>query len=385
MKKPLSDLNLGFTNAENYRKRENKELLNKYFVQDEYLDKVLNSNIYFLIGEKGTGKTAYATFLRNHDYKNHRSAIFDVRQTEYQKFLELKKTQHLVLSQYADVWRAILLMSVASSILAQSGTPEFLRRFTKLKALKLAIDEFYDNAFAPEIVRMISFVESGEVSTSLVAKYEGTGGEVKGKLLREVRDSESKFQLNLLKIRRSFEEAIAAVKLDYNCLVFIDGVDVRPGDIGYNDYFECVRGLIEAIWYVNNDFLANIRDSVGRIRIVILVRPDILLKTGLHNINTKIKDNSVFLSWATTYKDYRTSLLFRVADRLLSSQQVDHKPKLGETWDYYFPFHAENVKSASVSSRQGINSFLSFLRFSYYRPRDIICDASLDAGHSTSI
>ena len=39
--------------------------------------------------------------------------------------------------------------------------------------------------------------------------------------------------------------------------------------------------------------------------------------------------------------------------------------------DYYFPFHAEDVRAAKVSSRGEVNSFLTFLRFSYYRPRDI--------------
>ena len=62
----------------------------------------------------------------------------------------------------------------------------------------------------------------------------------------------------------------------------------------------------------------------------------------------------------TTYKDYRTSLLFRVADRLLSIQQDVPSKTVGETWDYYFPFHAENVRDNKVSSKGEVNSFLSF-------------------------
>ena len=55
--KLFTDLNVGFSNAENYQRRENKELLAKYFVRDQFLDKILDPNIYYLIGEKGTGKT----------------------------------------------------------------------------------------------------------------------------------------------------------------------------------------------------------------------------------------------------------------------------------------------------------------------------------------
>jgi hypothetical protein len=370
MFRPFTELNTGFSNAENYRLRQNKELLEKYFVRDHFLDRILSPNIYFLVGEKGTGKTAYATYLANNDYKDHRVTIFDVRQTEYQKFLELKKQGHLPLSQYSEVWRTLLLISTATSILEKSGTPDFLKRFTKLAALKKAIDEFYENAFAPEIVKMISFVESSEVSSSLIAKYMGSGAKINDKAKIERHDSNTTFQTNLLKIRQAFEAAIAALKLDKSALIFIDGIDVRPPDIPYTDYFECVRGLIEAIWTLNSGFLANIKDSPGRIRIVLLIRPDIFLRTGLHNLNTKLRDNSVFLNWATTYKDYRTSLLFKVADRLLAAQQPD-KLNVGDAWDHYFPFFAENVNASNVSGETGVNSFLAFLRFSYYRPRDI--------------
>lgn len=368
---PFTELNLGFSNAENYRKKENKPLLEKYFVRDHYLDRVLDPNVYFLVGEKGTGKTAYATFLKNSNYKNTKATVFDVRQTEYQKFLELRKQGYLPLSQYSEVWRTLLLFAAASTILSLSGTPEFLRRFTKLSAVKTAIDDFFDNAFAPEIVKMLSFVEAAEVASSLMAKYLGAGAGASSKVSLELRDTQTVFQTNLLRIRQAFEAALGALKLDTDYIIFIDGIDVRPGDITYEEYFDCVRGLTDAVWAINNDFLANIKDSIGRIRVVLLVRPDIFLLTGLHNLNTKLRDNSVFLNWVTTYKDYRGSLLFRVADRVLSAQQEVPFVKIGDAWDHYFPFHAENVRAKGVSANNGVNSFLAFLRFSYYRPRDI--------------
>ncbi|ESY07504.1 funZ protein [Mesorhizobium sp. LNJC399B00] len=369
--KPFVDLNVGFSNAENYRRRENKALLSRYFVGDDFLDKIINPNTYYIIGEKGTGKTAYATYLANTIYKNNKVSTFDVRQTEYQKFIEIKRQGNLPLSQYTEVWRTILLMASATSVISHSGTPEFLQRFTKLGSLKKAIDAFYENAFAPEIVKMLTFVESGEVASSLLAKYSNIEAGFSSKGGHQATDSSSVFQTNLLQIRKAFESALSAVKLDNNIIIFIDGIDVRPADIAYTDYFECVRGLTEAVWSINNDFLANIKDTKGRIRVVLLARPDIFLRTGLHNINTKLRDNSVFLNWMTTYKDYRSSLMFKVADRLLSIQQDEPPTKLGQAWDHYFPFFAENVKADSISGEKGVNSFLSFLRFSYYRPRDI--------------
>ncbi|EMQ2878965.1 hypothetical protein V9N52_004322, partial [Vibrio navarrensis] len=53
--KEISDLNLGFRDAESYKKKQNKELLNKIFLRNSTLNELVDNNKYFLIGEKGTG------------------------------------------------------------------------------------------------------------------------------------------------------------------------------------------------------------------------------------------------------------------------------------------------------------------------------------------
>jgi cold shock CspA family protein len=55
----------------------------------------------------------------------------------------------------------------------------------------------------------------------------------------------------------------------------------------------------------------------------------------------------------------------------LAAQQTPLPSKAGSAWDHYFPFYAENVRARNVSGETGVNSFLAFLRFSFYRPRDI--------------
>ena len=149
----------------------------------------------------------------------------------------------MALSEYSEVWRTLLLMTAATTVIAKSGTPEFFQRFTKLGALKNVIDDFYEKAFAPEIVKMLNFVEASEASSSLIAKYMGSGPEIASKQRTEQQSSASLFQTNLLQIRKAFEAALAALRMEQNFLVFIDGIDVRPSDIAYSDYFECVRGL----------------------------------------------------------------------------------------------------------------------------------------------
>jgi len=54
--KPVSKIIFGFSDAENYRRRENKEIFNKFFVRTDDLEKLCGENINFLIGDKGTGQ-----------------------------------------------------------------------------------------------------------------------------------------------------------------------------------------------------------------------------------------------------------------------------------------------------------------------------------------
>ena len=82
-------LNLGFSDAQNYTQRGNKQMLSEVFVKNTYLTKLLRPNVYYLIGEKGTGKTAYAVYLSNNEDDSNKSILKYIGGTDYEKFYEL--------------------------------------------------------------------------------------------------------------------------------------------------------------------------------------------------------------------------------------------------------------------------------------------------------
>ena len=61
----IKQLALGFNDAENYKRRENREIFEKLFLRTESLDQLIDPWTFFLIGDKGTGKTAYGVYLAN--------------------------------------------------------------------------------------------------------------------------------------------------------------------------------------------------------------------------------------------------------------------------------------------------------------------------------
>lgn len=361
--KTISELNLGFRDAENYQRRENKQLFNNIFVKNIFLDDLLSPNSFFMLGEKGTGKTAYAVFLANNYYKNCISELKYIRETDYKKFVTLKKERQLQLSDYSDIWKVILLLLLARSVKSEELDHNPFSKNRKIKALMQAIDDYYANAFSPEIIYALGIVENSKIAAEIISKHLKLGGEEGF----SVTFHESRFQVNLLYIQNQFEKALSDIKIKNNHLLFIDGIDIRPGSIPYKDYLECVKGLANAVWSLNNDFFPKIRDSVGRFRVILLLRPDIFNSIGLQNLTNKVRDNSVYLDWRTTYPSYRTSTIFELSDKILSAQQ-DDTLEVGQAWDYYFPW-----KSPSTNPiREYDPPFISFLRLSYSRPRDII-------------
>jgi hypothetical protein len=360
---PVPDLQLGFRDAENYKRRENKDLLNRLFVRTSALDQLCEPSTFFLVGEKGAGKTAYAVYLQNNDYRHTLASLRYIRETEYAKFVELKQAKHLTLSDYTNIWRVIIYLLLAQTIKSrETGKPGWLES-AKFRSLTAAIDAYYRNAFSPEIIYAIRFAEESEITAQLLSQFATAGGTEK----ESMSFTQNQFQTNLLYIQRQFEDALRSVKLTHSHVLFIDGIDIRPGSIPYDVYLECIKGLANAVWAANNDFFANIRDPKGRLRVVLLVRPDIFDSLGLQNQNSKLRDNSVVLNWLTTYTEYRDSPLFLMADRVLSFQQPEQCQQ-GEAWDHYFPFDATNLTSAQAHP----SSFISLLRYSMYRPRDVL-------------
>lgn len=359
--KPIKDLNLGFSDAQNYIQRANKQMLSEVFVKNMYLDKLLSPHVYYLIGEKGTGKTAYAAFLSNSEYKNNKSVLKYINGTDYEKFYELKKRKQIDISGYVDIWKTILLLLLAKSVTDNDKVVSVFRK-SNLSELMQAIDEYYNRAFAPEIVNALKIVDKSEIAAKLVCQYAEVGGNTGSTL----EFSEHRLQMNLFYICKKFSECFGNLKLTKNLTLYIDGIDVRPNQIPYGEYLECIKGLATACWTLNTELFANVRDSKGQLKVVLLLRPDIFNSLNLQNAANKLADNAVYLEWRTTYTDYPTSNLYKMANKLLAYGQ--DSMETDRIWEQYFNW---KLLTSNSDRREYDTAFMEFLKISLSRPRDI--------------
>lgn len=358
--KTVNQIYLGFSDAQNYSQRQNKVAFNDIFVRNYYLDELLKPSVYFLIGEKGTGKTAYATFLSNNNYKETKASMSYLAATDYEKFYTLKKSKNLDLTGYVNIWKVIILLLLAKNVSEQDKVVSIFNK-SNIGALNLAIDEYYMNAFSPEITNVMKVMDESEIVAKIISKYAEVGGSETSKL----EFSETRFQHNLFYIEKSFSDAIEKLKLNKNIILFVDGIDIRPDTIPYIDYIECIKGLVNAAWMLNTSVFQRTKDTKGQFKVVLLLRPDIFNSLNLQNATNKLLDNSVFLDWRTTYQTYKKSYLYEVAKKLLSYQQTCNEEDI---FEYYFPWKI----TATNPEREYDTAFMEFLKISLSRPRDIL-------------
>lgn len=370
--KAFAEIDLGYGDAANYKNnRKYKELFSKVFVKDEKLDRIMREDTYYLIGDKGTGKTAYSVFLANSEYQNTQSKVINLEATDYKIFLNLRKLGFLQLSDFSRIWKIILLLMTAESIQKENISSFGPKRSALFEKLKSRIDAYYENAYIPEIAGTIKYIfdEACSMQAGLSFSTIGLGSNLQStlsdKLVTEC--TIQKFQNNLADMERQFCDAFSRLKINKNKFIFIDSIDIKLDEFSEPEYQACIQGLANAIWSVNTDVFRAMPDSGGFLKVVLSIRTDMFSKLNLHNQANKIRDNSVLLDWRTTYQSYTTSPLYQLCNNLLT---YNNPIEGGQTaWDYYFPWFTD---STNIEKRDNDSSFINCLRLSLSRPRDMI-------------
>ncbi|ENM6579327.1 hypothetical protein AB8I88_004343 [Vibrio fluvialis] len=355
--KSIHELSFGKRDAVAYKTPKEKSLFESIFVADKHLDELCSSSNYFLTGDKGTGKTAYAKFISEVGYCGFTGNLVSMEDTDYRRFIELKNKKNLSSSDYSNIWNVVLLLLVANELATKEG--ENIFKHLKFKKLHDAIDEFYFSSFKPEIHNALELVESSADAASQMYSNISASENSRTPMFKD-----DMTKRNMMYIIKQFEDAIKSTSLEKKHILFIDGIDVRPDFISYEEYLECVKGLSNSIWYLNTKIFSDLLADNVNIKVVLLIRPDILDSVRLQNLNNKMNDNVVLLDWRTSYNEYENSVIYELADRILSSQQSKNY-NIGECWEHYFPF-------SSQYNRNKDKSFVEFLRYSFSRPRDII-------------
>lgn len=365
MPKAIKDLRFGSIDAQDYTHSDPDDiytnLFRRSFLEGEHLQKLLDPKTIFYMGEKGTGKTAYAAyaclFLR--DTYNAETIFFSAE--DFERFSEISRSLALERTQYTTLWTFVLL----TIFLAKAS-----------KNIEFAPDGRIAAFF--QATRDVSLADRVD-RVSQAIEIAGQAGILYDYFLQHSQEKTNRGNveraLPSFKLSRIVDLCIAELKSlpeASQFSLFIDSIDVRPEALDYPSYLEIVSSLCNAVYLVN---VTQLWRSPGQFKIVVLLRPDIFESLRFQNKGTKLDTYSHVIDWTTHYVTYRSSEIFKLADRLLQVQQGPSatEPE-GATFDSYFGFKIESKRRTEPD-----DPFVLFLKHSFYKPRDIIKYLSLMA------
>lgn len=356
------DIEFPYDEAENYLKPGNKKKINCFFYKGNVYDKIKKDTTYYLVGDKGSGKTAYSVYFCNNQIEGGiKSRFYSISVDDYNKIIQMKADGKLDYTHYITLWKAIILIKLCSSLEADEISYFGQSGYRKIKSLlkKYKFTKFNLDTFSP-----VSFMDSSEFCRDLEGGFKKDSASFKlkqsEKEMSQINEQKSVYVDNWVTFLNELSDEIGKVRLTNTHYLFIDGIDIRPSDIDFKSYSDCVYPLVRAVYEVNNSILSKIKDrKKGYLKIILLTRLDIFLQAGLSNPGSKLQDNCAYIDWNTNEDNYVNSEIFKAVNKMISQQNENID------WNSFFNY---SIKRGSNS----FDSFIYFLRLTTGKPRDYV-------------
>ena len=363
----FKDIKFGKTDASN----ELMEFGDDYYLSSflEYeryrINDFFEGKKYFILGRKGTGKTALLKYMECKFRENIENIVIPIRfksdfdeidkknvkRTSVYMPEEIIENNNEKLTSYVSSWQVYLIYQIFKRINSKNGEYSVFcnnKEYTLIwKLLLLIYGENAGNRIVPKISK-------GYINLSV-----GTQG-IDAKLAAdiELKDNKINYSLTSKKIidmyqRLSFDHTPVYILID-ELELSVKSKKQREADI------ELVRDLIIAVDRMNRASKCNSYD----VHFYASVRTDVVdsvLSSG-YEINKCIEDYGVTIEWYQRGGNYVDNPLLKLLEKKVNASEKEQLEKeSNNVWDTYFDKKINGTE---------IRRFL--LNYSWYRPRDVI-------------
>lgn len=367
--------------ADGYYMNKNKQYIDDFiFIEQEWYDKLFDSNVFYILGSKGSGKTLYAAYMCAEIRKNTKSKAYTIDVGDYGKLIAMKTSNHLDFTAYLTMWKVVLIQKFLLGI--DSAEISLLGRTKNFKEIQHVISEYFGYDVSEDSFNPVSMIDSygkqREVTNYLAQQFSiinnanvlGVNSEHKIEYKKADNVDVKKQKDSLIYVDtwmrsiNEFHRAIENISFKYNHYLFVDGLDVRPREIDAKEYSECIGALVRAVYDINTKVLGNMRrKDKNDFKIIALTRTDIFLNSELVNVTSCINDNCVELDWTySNEKDFKYSNLYKMMNRILGWDGISKEKPVEKYFSFRLPYPVNRPLSASMYIQ----------RQSRLRPRDIV-------------
>lgn len=322
--------------------------LSRYFVSTPEFSLIETGDIRYVIGRKGTGKTAIVEKIRQ-SVSDDSMGFYEnlsLKNFPIQEFRELRDKSYRDKSQFVSIWSFLIYVELAKIISSdngssQSGENDELRQFLSENGLAS------EAGFASTVTTLRKRDSKVKISTGWM------DGEVS-------RGSQSQFTapIHYQKVVDKLGKFIKQTKSESEYWLFIDELDegFRAGD---NNLRLVLLGLLRAV----EDTALNLKSANIKYRPLLALRSDIFDRLEDNDLN-KLDDYIFRINW-TSREEMDSHALKLVAEARIKKSIPSLKTS-SDAW-------AEVVVNNDPKLPSYIDSVWSFMAArTYDRPRDII-------------
>lgn len=336
----LKDYEFGFADATKEFTRKPEIFSCAFCDTKNYVDKLINSYEFLLIGRKGVGKTAYRARIQNISEKSDSIYAFpmNLNDFEFSTFAKTGVDDDVSGTQkYKTSWDFLLLMSIYKimyNTLQMTEVAEINEIIYLLDTLGFSLDDGYKAD-----VTKLSKIKVGAGIAKFDIEYE-----------KEFNIQPKTYIERISVLTEKMFSVIDRTFLNGRKIVLIvDGLDdilrYRKNKV------EIIASLIRSADYINDRVLQNTKN----IKVLVLIREDILSMVNDPDLNKIIQDGALYINWGDKLGDLRKLVNLRFGLNMLDEEDAD------KCWDNIFPPKIRNKRSWDY-----------VLDYTLYKPRDIL-------------
>lgn len=336
----LSEYEFGFADATKEYSR-NPEIFERAFCdQRQVVTKLIDSYQFMLVGRKGVGKSAYSSKIQSiaGNSENLYAYPMNLSDFEFSTFAKTGIDEDVSGTQkFKTSWDFLLLWSIYKILfndLQMTEIDEISKVVYLLDSLGFSVDEGYKSD-----VTKLSKLKVGANIKLFDVEFE-----------REFNTKPSSYLERVSLVTEKMLQVLTKAYLnERQVMVIIDGLDdvlrYRKNKV------EIIASMMRSADYINDCMLR----SKKKIKIVLLIREDIIALVNDPDINKIIQDGAIFISWNNRSKDLKEI----VDKRFALSGMSEENAKM--CWSNIFP---TKIKSK--------NSWDYVLDYTLYKPRDVL-------------
>lgn len=320
-------------------------MLPEYFVPIPEYDDLISGEYRYIIGRKGTGKTAICEQIKNQCSNN---PLWFYRYLSLRNFpasivRSLGDKHYRDKSKYVPIWKFLILIELSKMILEDNGVQEL--------HVKSDIDLFLKNNFPCEF----SFVDVLKILKDNKSKLQVSANWIGGSLSSS-NGVEAVGGLHYQKVTEKLIDIINNVSSESTYFIVIDELDE-----GYKAGESNLRLILLALLRAVEDTKIELNNSRINYNPILALRSDIFDRLEDNDLN-KLDDYVIRLNWHASIDDERSLRAIvnaRISNSLGFNSNSDHWYKLVNDNDPNLPYHTDTIWKY-ISNR------------TFERPRDII-------------